>query len=426
MRRKDRVAVLAATAFALTCGMTAAGAVSAQESSGQAGVLNVLVEGGGHQIQAAIAQQYEADTGNRVNLIEVPYAGVFDKFTAEMATGGSSYDIVTMDVVWLPTFVQFLEPIDDLFTEEVKADIFPALLSDAQLGGHFVGMPVWANSEVLFYRKDLFEDAAQQSAFKAAYGYDLKVPTTWQEFTDTAAFFTKDGMYGTPIPGAVETQWLAHVLQAGSPGVVLDADGNVIVDNAAHVAALKFYQDLVCTYKVTPSGTAQMGWLEQQQVFNQGQAAMLLWWAHEYTQIEDPALKANVGVAPMIGGEAGVAGIPGPWYNIIPTTSQNKDLARDYIAYAYEHNALGIESTTGLAARISAYEAFADREGFEHFPALVATLNAPATRGRPLISEWQQLVDQVLTPAVQQAVACGSDPEAILTQARADIEDILQ
>ncbi len=41
----------------------------------------------------------------------------------------------------------------------------------------------------------------------------------------------------------VETEWLAHVLQAGSP-MVLDANNNVIIDNAAHKEALDFYTSL--------------------------------------------------------------------------------------------------------------------------------------------------------------------------------------
>ena len=40
-----------------------------------------------------------------------------------------------------------------------------------------------------------------KSAFKAKYGYDLKPPTTWQQYSDVAAFFTKGGMYGAPLPG---------------------------------------------------------------------------------------------------------------------------------------------------------------------------------------------------------------------------------
>ena len=40
-------------------------------------------------------------------------------------------------------------------------------------------MPVWTNSEILFYRTDLFGDPKEQADFRAKYGYDLAPPTDW-------------------------------------------------------------------------------------------------------------------------------------------------------------------------------------------------------------------------------------------------------
>ena len=206
--------------------------------------INILVEGGGEQLQKAIAEKFTAETGITVNFTVVPYAGVFDKLSAEVASGTSNYDVATIDVIWMAKFAEFAEPLDDLFTDEIKADLPPALLADAQVDGKFVGMPGWANAEILFYRKDLFEDAAQQAAFEEKFGRDLAVPQTWEEFRDVAVFFTQDtnsdgtiDLYGTDVIGANPEEWMAQVLQAGSPGVVLDDGGNVIIDNEAHLKA---------------------------------------------------------------------------------------------------------------------------------------------------------------------------------------------
>ncbi len=409
-------------------------APAAEPAAGATGgvTLNVLVESGGFQLQEEIAKRFEAETGNKVNFIQVPYAGVYERLAAEMASGGASFDVATIDVIWLPAFAEFAEPLDDLFSEEVQADLFPSLVADAQYEGRFVAMPQWANAEVLFYRKDLFEDPAEQEAFRAEYGYELKPPTTWQEFTDAARFFTRDtdgngtvDFYGTDVKGGIETEWLAHVLQAGSPGVVLDADGNIIIDNQAHQDALQFYTDLHCAYQVSPPNVNEIDWAIAQQLFYQGQTAMMRFWAHAYRLTpEDSVVEGKVGVAPMIGGSAGVGATPGPWYNMVPSTAANKEVAKQFVQFAYENNALGIEAPLGLAARISAYEQYSGQEGFEHFNPLIETLNAPQTIGRPLVANWQQITDEVLVPLVQDALTCARTPAEVLADARAQIEEM--
>ena len=97
-----------------------------------------------------------------------------------------------------------MAPLDDLFTDDVESDLFGGLVTEAQVDDHFVGMPVWTNSEILFYRTDLWEDATNMADFEAKYGYPLAPPTTWEQYRDMAEFFTRDtdgdgaiDLYGT-------------------------------------------------------------------------------------------------------------------------------------------------------------------------------------------------------------------------------------
>jgi len=402
----------------------------AEEPAAEPVTLNILVEGGGKQLQEAIAEKFEEETGNTVNFIEVPYAEVYDKLSAEMASGGSSYDVATIDVIWIPAFAQFAEPLDDLFTDDVINDIFPSLVADAQLEGKYVGMPAWANAEILFYQKSLFEDPEEQANFEAEYEYDLKVPENWDEFIDVAKFFTRDNdgdgeidLYGTDVKGAVETEWLASVLQAGSPAVVLDTDGNIIIDNQAHKDALQFEIGLL-EQGVCPINVNEIDWNVSQQLFWEGKLAMERFWAHNYRFTpEDSVVYGDVGVAPMIGGPGGVGAIPGPWYNIVPTTSVNKDIAKQFVQFAYENNAMGLDAPLGLAARISAYESYMGKAGFEHFGPLIETLNAPQTIGRPMVTYWNEIVNDVLTPMLQKAYS-GEPVDDVLAEARSLIEQM--
>jgi len=401
-------------------------ALSLVTSAAHAEAITVLVEGGGHSLQQAAADAFTKETGIKVNFVEVPYQGVYDKLTAEIASGTSNYDVATIDVVWNAAFAAHVEDLSDLFTDAVKADIPPALVADASVGGKMMGMPTWANAEIVFYRKDLWEDPANQAAFKAQYGYDLSPPSTWQQWRDMAKFFTKDGMFGTNVIGGTSEEWMAEVLQAGSPGVILDDAGNVILDNQAHIDALENYRAPLCEDKSVPDNALEISWGEAQNLFYQGQTAMMKFWAHAYKMTPgDSKVSGKVGVAPMIGGTAGVAGIPGPWYNVVPSTSQHKDAAKKFIAYAIAHNALGIEAPLGLAATNSAYESYMGKPGYEHFGPLMATLSAPATKGRPLNEHYQELVDEAVMPAFQGALECEDNVAELLQDAAATARDIL-
>jgi multiple sugar transport system substrate-binding protein len=390
--------------------------------------MNLLCEGGGKAELEPIVALYLEETGNEVTLVELPYAGLFNRLSSELAAGDVSFDLAALDAIWLPTFAATVEPLDELFTDEVKADLFDALVAESQIEGHHVGMPIWTNSEIVFYRTDLFENADEMSAFEAEYGYPLAAPTDWQQFQDIATFFTRpdDDLFGTDVKGAVETEWLAHVLQAGSPGVVLDDEGAIIVDNEEHLAALTFYADLNNVAGVAPPGAPQTDWAAAQNLFNQGATAMTRFWAHAFPQIpEDAPVYGQVAAAPMIGGAAGVAGIPGPWYLSVPSSGGNVDAAKEFVQFAYDHNDLSIETSLGLAARKSAFEKYADQPGYEHFGPLLETLSAPATRARPATPSWQQIVDVVLVPTLQRAVESGADYAALLDSARQDIERIV-
>lgn len=402
-------------------------------ATAKAETINILVEGGGEMLQKAVAEKFAAETGITVNFTVVPYQGVFDKFSAEIASGSSAFDVVTIDVVWNAKFADHVEDLSPLFTDAVRADLPPVLLAGAKFGDKLIGMPAWANAEIVFYRKDLFDKAEEKEAFQAKYGYPLAPPKTWQQWRDIAKFFTRDtngdgkaDFWGTDTIGTFSEEWMAHVLQAGSPGVILDKDGQVIIDNEAHKKALEFYIAPHCTDHSVPENVNEIGWGEAQNLFYQGKTAMMKFWGHAYKMTpSDSKISGKVGVAPMLAGDAGIAAIPGPWYNVVPSTSQHKDAAKKFVAFAIANNALGIEAPLGLAATNSAYRSYAGTPGYEHFNPLLQTLSAPATQGRPLNAKYQEIVDEAVLPAVQQALSCKEDIGEILTEAKETIEDIL-
>lgn len=421
-------AIVAAGAVTLSgCGAGGSGAAPEGDDS-----LTVVVEGGGKAELQPIADLYTEETGTEVTLLELPYAGLYDRISSELKAGSPSFDVAALDAIWLTAFAPGLAPLNDLYTDDVKSDLFGGLVTEAQVDDQYVGMPVWTNSEILFYRTDLFEDAQNKADFAAKYGWELVPPTTWEEYRDAAEFFTRDtdgdgavDLYGTDVKGAVETEWLATVSQAGEEHMVLDAaTGEVTIDDDAHKEALDYYVSLL---PYAPAGAAQLDWAGSQNLFYQGNLAMMRFWGHAYRQTpEDSPVKDDIGVAPMIAGPGGIAGVPGAWYLSVPASGTKNETATGFIQFAYEHNDLSADTSLGLVARKSAFESKADAPGYESYPALLDTLEAPQTLPRPATAQWQEIVDSVLIPLIQKAVEPGADTGALLSEAKTQIEQIVQ
>jgi ABC-type glycerol-3-phosphate transport system substrate-binding protein len=308
MMLRKKLVTAAALAVTVGLGLTGCGA-GGGSSSASVKSINVLVEAGGDAELAPIAKLYQKDTGVKVNFVELPYNGLYNRVNSELSNGNVSFDVASLDAVWLPAFKDGLDSMNSFYTSSVKADNFSSVLQEAKVGSEYVGVPAFANSEVLYYRTDLFDNAANQAAFKSEFGYELKPPTTWQQYYDVASFFTKDGMYGAPLVGDEETTFLATLSQAGEKHMVLNAAGTAsTLGDAASLKALNYYTSLA---KFGPEGAASVDWNAAQNLFNQGKAAMMLFWGHAYRQIpaSSPAY-GKTGVAPMIAGPAGIAGVP--------------------------------------------------------------------------------------------------------------------
>lgn len=414
------IALAAAAAVALTgCGAGGGGANSAAKT------LTVLVEAGGHGELQPIADAYKKDTGTTIKFVELPYDGLYNRVNSELSSGSVSFDVAALDAIWLPAFKDGLDSLNGFYTDAVKSDNFPAVVDEAKAGGaDFVGVPAFANSEIVYYRTDLFSDPKNAAAFKKQFGYPLAAPTTWQQYSDISKFFTKGGMYGTGLPGAVETQYLSTLSQAGQQNMVLNSAGTAsTLGDATSLKALDYYTSLV---KYAPPGAASADWNAVQNQFYQGKTAMMQFWAHAYRQVPTSSpVYGKIGVAALPGGSAGIAGVPGPFYLSIPKATKNQTAAMKFVRFAYDHQALSATTSLGLVARISVLKQFMDKPGYAAYKPMVETLSAPATITRPANPNWQNIVNNALVPMIQKAVLPGANNAALLKAAAQQVDSIV-
>ncbi len=401
--------------------------------------ITVLVEGGSpaFKVATATAEEFKQQTGYEVKIESVPYIGVFDKLNAELKAKAGSYDVATIDILWFPALASGLESMDDLYTDEVNKDLFTNLIDGAVVDGKKLGMPVWTNSKTMQYRKDLFEDPKEMEAFKKEYGYELKPPTNWQEYRDVAKFFTRDtnsdgqiDLYGTGVLGKNNgdsvASWLDHSLQAGASRLVVDEDGKANVNTKPYVEALDFLVKVLREDKSAPEGALNMASDEIAELFWNGKMAMMLEWGHFFVPSNDATkskVAGKVGTAPMIGGEAGIGVVPGPWYQVIPASTKKQEIAKEYVKFLFERNEQFLE-VIGVAARKSIFDKNGSKPEYAHLNSLTTTLSAKQTLNRPVLEHWNEIESEALIPAVQAALSGKSTPQEALDEAANIINEI--
>ena len=378
------------------------------EDKGNGGSITVLVESGSPAEALAnnTAADFEKETGCKVVIDAVAYTGMYDKLSTEIKAGQAAHDVACMDFVWLAAFADAIEPITGADT----SDFLPTLEESGTIDGNLLGYPMWVNSKILIYRKDLIPED--------------KVPKTWDEYKALAEELKTDDMYGTTVFGSgtdAVCSFLDFACQAGAEGLVYDKDGNVNITDQAYVDALNFMVEMAnADYSPTDSLATESP--ESQELFKNGKVAMQLNWSHRYPEAVAALGADKVGCAPMIGGSAGIGATTGPWYESVMKNSKNKDMALKYVEYMYDHNADYMNETLKIAGRTSVYEESAKVAGNEHTQAVLDTLGAAQTQPRPMVVTWSQ-VEEVLVGVVESCLG-GADVEETLAAAKDEIEAI--
>jgi multiple sugar transport system substrate-binding protein len=234
-----------------------------------------------------VGNDYEAATGIKVTVVQTPWGDFYNRVGTEWAAKGTAFDMVVGDSQWVGQAVtqgHYVDLTDFMVSNGIDKTVTPATLTyygEYPAGsGKYYAYPTEGDANGWAYRKDLFEDAQNMADFKAKYGYDLDVPKTWTELRDIAEFFTRpdQGLYGV----AVYTQDDYDAITMGFQNVFFSYgadwhDGTFntlgVVNSPQAVAALELYKQL---YSFAPPGTNDAFFQEMNDVFLNGQAAMIM------------------------------------------------------------------------------------------------------------------------------------------------------
>ena len=305
----------------------------------------VSMPGGSRAINDDAVKLFMEKSGAVVKTVDYPMSEMITKYVTSFLSGKHQYDVVAILNENMSQFYKGLYPLDELVGDPAYkfSEILPSLVNEFRgPDGKLYGIPIRWGSDIIHYRKDLFEK------------YKVKVPTTWDEYLDAAKALTVDTpegkVYGTDLK-----------LVKGYPGVwhyagwLWSAGGDVTdqryekayLDTDQAVAAAEIIRKLL---PYAPPGAANVTQDEQITNFSQGRTAMSIAWSPYGFYYQNPKQSKVVGkvgwaLPPRRLGEKTPAGVRYPgaslsrwsmmsaWGYCVTKTCPNKDAAAALVRF---------------------------------------------------------------------------------------------
>jgi len=281
------------------------------------------------------AAAWEKKTGNKVKVITGPTASDAQLGLAQqqLAAGSTDIDVFNVDIVWPGILGTFFIDLKE-HSKGAEKEHFEAIIANNTIDGKLVAMPWFTDAGILYYRKDLLEK------------YKEKVPTTWQELTDTAKKI-QDGerkagnkdIWGYVFQGKAYEGLTCNALEwiaSFGGGTIIDPDGKITIDNPDATAALELAASWIGT--IAPQGVLNYEEEEARGIFQGGNAVFMRNWPYAYKSAQDEKspIKDKVGVAVLpkgAGANARSASALGGWNLAVSKFSKHPKEAADLVLY---------------------------------------------------------------------------------------------
>ncbi|WP_111494598.1 ABC transporter substrate-binding protein [Marinobacter bohaiensis] len=255
------------------------------------------------------------------------------RLTTDIATNGGQFDVMTIGTYEAPIWAErgWLEPLQDLPEAYKPDDLIKPVLDGLSYDGKPYALPFYAESSMMYYRKDLFEKA----------GIEMTDQPTWTEVRDWASKINDPdndvaGICLRGKPGWGENMAFVTTLVNTYGGRWFDMDWNPEIDSKAWNEAITFYVDLLNDYG--PAGASSNGFNENLALFSRGNCGMWVDATSAAGKLYNPDesdVASKLGFAP-----APVAQTPKgshwlwSWALAIPSSSDAKDAAREFVTWA--------------------------------------------------------------------------------------------
>ena len=302
--------------------------------------------------QQAMAENFKKRTGHTVEVIPVSEKDLGKRATAAFAAGDLPdviYHTLQYVLPWSEAGILDVETNDDIVDSLMKRTFAPGAIAMAQFDGKTAAVPVDGWTQMVVYRKDVFDEAG------------LPAPNSYANIEKAIdKLHNPPNMYGfvaaTKVDENFMSQVLEHVFLANGVSPV-DKNGFSPLDEKATAEVLNFYKKIA---KASPAG--ELYWKQSRAIYFAGKAAMIIWSPFILDELaglrnsapptinDDPTSKAlaqKTGIVTTFGGPSNPSGAA--WADIRyfgVTTDANTDVAAEFVKYSMKD---GYTATLSIA-----------------------------------------------------------------------------
>lgn len=289
------------------------------------------------KIQAAANEFMQLHPKVKITIETFSWSDFYTKWTTGLASG----NVPDLSSTLAQQLVEMIDadaiiPVDDLI-DAVGRDRFyeNALTEMTAANGSCYGVPLYLNTEAMWYRKDLLEK------------YDLEVPQTWEQMYEAAKIIT-DGengeVYGAAMPmgtnDLMATRWL-HLYVRSAGETLITEDGKANLTSKTAIDGINYWTKI---YKeCSPADAINYNVLDEATLYYQGKLAFDFNTGFHISGVaaNRPDLMEYIDCAPIprvnegdpeIGCESNTTPL------VIWKNSKHADICREFIKFFYEED----------------------------------------------------------------------------------------
>ena len=332
----------------------------------------------------------------------VPINLPFDKFstnerkqllTRSFRSKTTRIDIFAVDLVWVPRFVKWAEPLSAYFSPEERRAFLPYALESCVFDSVLVGVPFYIDIGMMYYRADLLQKLPDYAAIE----HKLKSSMPWEEFIALGRRpeLAHHPFYLFPADN-YEGLICCFVEAVNSQNVALLQDNELRLNTPETRRALQLLVDLINTFGLTPKNVTEYNEIDVYRYALNHDAVFLRGWPGNLRPYLDSARTKveNMRIAALPHfREARATSVYGGWNLMISKDSEKKAEALEFLEFATGPEAQKIlyEEMGYLPASKTVYEDsayFASRPELQYLRQLL-------DRGvhRPALVEYTKISD---------------------------------